>query len=113
VSERDTAIATGDQAVAERDAALSLRDHTLAERDAAVAARDEAASIREALSRTTERLHSDLADLRSARGARLVMRRAAQAPAVSRRYASILPSAITIAVVLATVLILVILLRVV
>jgi hypothetical protein len=41
------------------------------------------------------------------------MRRAVQAPAVSRRYASIFPGAIMITVVLAIVLILVILLRVV
>jgi chromosome segregation ATPase len=112
-SERNAAIATRDQAVAERDAALSLRDHALAERDAAVAERDQAVSVREALSDTTERLHSELADLLSARGAALVMRRAAQAPAVSRRYARIFPGAITIAAVLAIVLILVILLRVV
>lgn len=112
-SERDAAIAARDQAVAERDAALSLRDHALAERDAAVAARNEAVSAREALSGTNERLQSELTDILSARGAALVMRRAAQAPAVSRRYARFVPGAIVIAVVLAVALILVILLHVV
>jgi hypothetical protein len=68
-------------------------------------------SAREALSRTTERLDSELADLLSARGAALVMRRAARAPAVSRRYARIFPGTIAITVALAIVLILVILLR--
>ena len=111
-SERDVASSARDQAVSERDAALSLRDHALAERDAAAAARDEAVSANEALSHTTERLDSELADLRSARGAALVMRRAAQAPAVSRRYARIFPGTIAITVVLAIVLILVVLLRV-
>jgi hypothetical protein len=112
-SERDVASAARDQAVAERNAALSLRDHALAERDAAAAARDEAVSARKALSHTTERLDSELADLLSARGAALVMRRAAQTPAVSRRYARIFPGTIAIAVVLAIVLIVVILLRLV
>jgi hypothetical protein len=100
-SERAAAVAARDQAVAERDAALSLRDHALAERSAAVAARDEAVSAREALSRTSERLQAELADLHSGRGAALVMRRAAQAPAVSLRYARIIPGAIMIVVVLA------------
>lgn len=112
-SERDVASAARDEAVAARDAALSLRDHALAERDAAVAARDEAGATREALSRTTERLDSELADLRSARGAALVMRRAAQEPATSGRYASISPRVIAIAVLLVIVLAVVILLRVV
>jgi hypothetical protein len=111
-SERDVASAARDQAVAERDAALSHRDHALAERDAAVASREEAASAREELSATAERLHAELADSLAARGAALVMRRATQGPAVSRRYASIFPGAITVAVVLAIALILVILLRV-
>jgi hypothetical protein len=113
VSERDVAGAARDQAVAEREAALSHRDRALAERDAAVAERDKAVSAQAELSGTTARLHSELADLRSARGAALVMRGAAQAPAVSRRNARIFPAAVTIAVVLAIVLILVILLRVV
>jgi hypothetical protein len=112
-SERDLASAARDQAVTERDSALSRRDHALAERDAAVAARDQAVSSREELSGTTERLQSELADLRSARGAALVMRGAAQAPAVSRRYARLSPGAITITLLLAIALILVILLRVV
>lgn len=112
-SDRDAALAAKDQAVAERDAALSLRDHALAERDAAVAARDEAVSAREALSGTNARLQSDLADLRSARGAALVMRRAAQEPAVSRRYTTVIPVAVAIVVVLGIVLILVFLVHVV
>jgi hypothetical protein len=59
-----------------------------------------------------ENLQSELADLRSARGAALVMRRAAQAPATSGRHARILPRAIAIAVVLAIVISLLIVLRV-
>ena len=110
-SERDLASTARDQAVAERDTALSHRDHALAERDAAVAARDEAVSAREELAGAAERLQSELADLRAARGAALVMRSAAQAPAVWRRHARIWPRAITIAALLAIVIILVILLR--
>jgi hypothetical protein len=112
VSERDAATATRDQALAERDAALSLRDQALAERNAAVTERDEAVSARETLAVTNERLQSELSDLLSARGAALVMRRAAQTSAVSRRYGKIIPAVITIAAVLAVVLIAVILLRV-
>jgi hypothetical protein len=63
--------------------------------------------------KTTQRLSErSIGAWSGARGAWLVMRRAAQAPAVSRRHATIFPRAITIAVVLAIVLILVILLRV-
>jgi hypothetical protein len=112
-SERDDASAGRARAVAERDAALSLRDHALAERDAAVAARDEAVSTGEELSRTTERLDSELADLQSARGAALVMSSAANTPVVSRRYANVFLGAIAIAIVLAIVLILLVLLHVV
>jgi hypothetical protein len=111
-TERDDASAARDRAVAERDDALSLRDHALAERDAAVAARDEAVSTGEELSRTTDRLDSELADLHSARGAAMVMRGAAQTPAVSRRYTGI-RGLITIAVGLAIALIVLILLHVV
>jgi hypothetical protein len=111
--EREESNAARDRIAAELEAAQRERSHALAERDAAVAARDEAVSAREALSRTTERLQSELAGLLSARGAALVMRRAAQTPAVSRRYARIIPGAITIAIVLVIVLILVVLLHVV
>jgi hypothetical protein len=112
VSERDEAIAALERAEAARDAALSLRDQARAERDEGLVARDEAASAREELSRANEHLQSELADLRSARGAALVMRRAAQAPATSGRHARILPRAIAIAVVLAIVISLLIVLRV-
>jgi hypothetical protein len=110
-SERDVASAARDKALVEREAALSLRDRALAERDEAMAARDEAVSTGEELSRTSERLDSELADLHSARGAALVMGRAAHAPVVSRRYANIFLATITIAVLLAIVLILLVLLR--
>jgi len=111
VSERDSALSVRDRAVAERDAARSVRDQVIVERDAADAARDAAMSEREALSRTSEQAQSELADLLSARGAALVMRRAAQTPAVSRRYGKILPAAVTFIVVLAILLLWVILLR--
>jgi hypothetical protein len=112
-SERDDASSARDRAVAERDAAFSLRDHAVAERDAAVSARDGAVSSGEELSRTAERLDSELSDLRSARGAALVMRSASHAPVVSRRYANVFLGAIAIAIVLAIVLIVLVLLHVV
>jgi hypothetical protein len=114
VSERDAAVAARDQAVAERDAALSLRDEALAARDAAV-------SDREALSRSTEQLQSQLTDLSSAHGAALVMRRAAQAGTgargpgrsifLRRTRSSVIPGALTFAVIIAILLIWVLLLR--
>jgi uncharacterized protein (DUF3084 family) len=110
--DREAAQRDRDRAVSERDAALSIRDHALAERDADAVTADEAAAARDELSRANERLQSELADLRSAHGAALVMRRAAQAHATSRRYASIVPRAITITVVIAIVVILLILLHV-
>ena len=114
-SERDAAIVARDQAVAERDAALSLRDEALAERDTAV-------SDHEALSRDTEQLHSQLADLASAHGAALVMRHAARAPAsgigdrgrnifARRTRSAVIPGAITIMIVLTILVVWVILLR--
>ena len=115
ISERDAAVAARDQAVADRDAAVSVREEALAERDTAM-------SDREALSRTGERLQSALADLSSAHGAALVMSRATQAPGIGvrghgrsiflrrTRFGSI-PGAITIAVVLAILVVWVILLR--
>jgi hypothetical protein len=45
---------------------------------------------REALARTNERLQAELTDLLSARGAAMVMRRAAQESPASRPYASVL-----------------------
>jgi hypothetical protein len=110
VSGRDSAIAARDRAEDQRNAALSLRDRALAERDAGLAARDDAASAQAELSRINELLQSELADLRSARGAALVMRRAAQAPA-TRRHALILPRMIATAVVLAIVVSVILLLR--
>lgn len=107
VSECEAATAARDQAVSERDAALAVRAHALAERDAAVAARDEAVSERDALSRTNERLQSELADHISARGAALVMRRAAQERPASRPHAGLLPGAIATIVLLAIVVVIV------
>jgi hypothetical protein len=115
VSERDAAIVARDQAVAERDAALSLRDEAVAERDTAV-------SDHEALSRDAEQLQSQLADLASAHGAALVMRRAARAPAAGigdrdrnifarRTRSTVIPVAITIMIVLTILVVWVILLR--
>jgi hypothetical protein len=110
-SERDAAIAARNQAAAERDGAIALRDHALAERDAAVAARDEAMYRRDALSATTERLQSELADAASTRGAAMVMRRALQQPATSRRYLPVLPAAIGIIIALTIAVLLLIVLR--
>jgi hypothetical protein len=110
-SERDAAAAERDQAAAERDGARALRDHALAERDAAVAARDEAVYQRHALSRTSERLQSELANLISARGAAMVMRRAAHDRPASRRRPAVLAGAIGIILALTLVLVLLIALR--
>lgn len=107
VSERVAAIAAQEGAGSERDDALAARAHALAERDAAVAARDEAVAERDALSRTAERLQSELADLLSARGAALVMRRAAQERPASRPFAGLLPGAIALIVLLAIALVIV------
>jgi hypothetical protein len=98
---------------AERDDAFSIRDHALAERDVAAAERDDAVSAREALSRTTERLQSELAELLSARGAALVMRRAAQEPAVSRRFGRIFPAAIAVALAIVIILVVLLVVRVI
>ena len=110
-SERDAAVAARDQAATERDGALALRDHALAERDAAVAARDDAVYQRDALSRTSERLQSELANVISTRGAALVMRRAAQESPASRRRPALIPSAIGIIAVLTLIVVLLIVLR--
>ncbi len=84
--------AAGERAAAGREGALALRDHAIAERDAAVAARQDAVAQRDALARTSERLQGELSELLSARGAALVMRRAAQDRA-SRPYALLIPRA--------------------
>jgi len=106
-AEREVAVAERDRAVSERDGALSLRDHALAERNAAVAARDDAVYQRDALSRTSERLQSELANVVSTRGAALVMRRAAQERPASRLHVPVLAIAIGVIVVLAIVLVIV------
>ncbi|HWE08274.1 MAG TPA: hypothetical protein VG325_02900 [Solirubrobacteraceae bacterium] len=106
-ADRDAAMAARDQAVSERDAALALRSHALAERDAAVAARDAAVADHDALARTTERLQAELTDLLSARGAAMVMRRAAQERPASRPYGRLLPGAIAIVVLVAVALLIV------
>ena len=90
---RDAALAASEQAVAEQEGALALRDHAVAERDAAVAARDDVIAQRDALARTNERLQGELSDVLSARGAALVMRRAAQESA-TRPYAVLIPRVI-------------------
>jgi hypothetical protein len=110
-AERDSAVAARDKALVERDGAFALRDHAMAERDAALAARDDAAYQRDALSRTSERLQSELTEVTSARGAALVMRRAAHDRAISRRN-TLLPGVIALVVVLAIVLVLLIVLHV-
>jgi hypothetical protein len=107
VAERDAGIAARDQAVTERDAALAVRSHALAERDAAVAARDDAVAERDALVRTTDRLQAELTDLVSARGAAMVMRRAAQERPASRPYARLLPGAVAVAILVLAAIVLV------
>lgn len=116
VSERDAAVAARDQAIADRDDAVRLRDEALAERDVAVAERD-------ALARSAEQMQSALADLSSAHGAALVMRRATRAPGIGvggpgrsiflRRPTRLgfIPGAITVAALLAIVAVWLILLR--
>jgi hypothetical protein len=104
LADRDAAVAQRDTAVVIRDTAVAERDAAVVERDAAVAARDEARAERTALSRTNERLESELADLLSARGAAMVMRRAAQEHPASRSRVGLLPVAIAAIVVLAIVL---------
>jgi FtsZ-binding cell division protein ZapB len=107
VSDCTAAMAERDQAVSGREAALAVQAQALAERDAAVAAREEAISERDALSRSNDRLQSELADRISARGAALVMRRAAQGRTVSRPQAPLLPLGIVIVVLLAVALVIV------
>jgi hypothetical protein len=63
---------------------------------------------RDALSRTSQRLQSELAGLSSARGAAMVMRRAVQEPPAVRRHPALLPGAIAVIVALVLVLILLI-----
>ncbi len=109
-SERDAAVAERDQTATERGGALALRDHALAERDAALAARDDAVYQRDSLARTSERLQSELADVVSTRGAALVMRRATQERAVSRRN-TVIPWAVAVVIALALIVVLVIALR--
>jgi hypothetical protein len=84
VTERDAAQRARDEAIRAGQAADVARDGALADRDAAVAARDEAVAERDALARTTERLQAELTGLLSARGAAMVMRRAAQESPASR-----------------------------
>lgn len=110
-SERETAIAERDQAATEREGAIALRDHALAERDAAVAARDDVVYQRDGLLRTSERLQSELADVASASGAALVMRRAAQDRAVSRRN-TLTPIAIVTLIAVAVAVVLLIVLKI-
>ncbi|HET8977712.1 MAG TPA: hypothetical protein VFN87_06105 [Solirubrobacteraceae bacterium] len=90
LADRDAALAERDTAEAARDAALADRAQALRERDAAGAAREQAMTDREALARTNERLQAELTDLLSARGAAMVMRRAAQETPASRPYAGML-----------------------
>jgi hypothetical protein len=107
-SDRDLAVAECERAIAERDGAFALRDHALAERDAAAAARDETIHQRDALSRTSERLQSELAEVSSTRGAALVMRRAVQERSRSRRSPLLGPVAMAILVLLAAVVVLIV-----
>lgn len=79
VSARDAALAAREEAVSGRDAALAARAAAFSERDAAVAARQEAVAERDVMKRTSERLQSELANEKTARGAALVMRHATQA----------------------------------
>ncbi len=98
---------------AERDAAQMQRAEIAAERDAALSLRDEAVAAHEALARTNERLQSELAVLRSAHGAAIVMRRAAQTPSATRRYDHVFRGAIAIAALLAILVIALVLLHVI
>jgi hypothetical protein len=94
LQERDEAERGAEAAAAEREGALALRDHALAERDAAKASHDDAVAQRDALARTNERLQNELSDLLSARGAALVMRRAALDSPASRPFALLVPRVI-------------------
>ena len=95
----------------QREGEIALRDHALAVRDAAVAARHDAVYQRDALSRTSERLQSELSGVVSDRGAALVMRRAARERAVSRRN-TLLPVAILSLIVLVVAVVLLVVLGV-
>ena len=102
-SDRDLAIEACDRAISEREEALASRDLAAAERDAAAAERDQLAHQRDALARTREGLQSELAELSSARGAALVMRRAVQERSHARRSTLVGPAAIAILVLLTVV----------
>ena len=92
--ERDTVRLARDRALADRDAAIAAQSHAESERDAESAGREEAITLRNALARTNERLQSELNDVASTRGASMVMRRAAQEGASSRRSPAVVPAAI-------------------
>jgi hypothetical protein len=88
-SEREAALAQRDEAVSQRDAAVAAREASLSERDAALTARDEATSQRDEFKATSERLRSELADLRASSGAALVMRQAARTGRRSRYHGAV------------------------
>jgi hypothetical protein len=112
VTERDVAQRARDEALRAAQAADVARDGALADRDAAVAARDEAVAARDALARTTDRLQAELTSLLSARGAAMVMRRAAQESFASRPYARLLPAVIAVAIIVLPAIVLLIVLGV-
>lgn len=111
-SERDAALVAAQRAASERDAANAgreaatvARDQALAEQTAATARLEEARAQRDASALMAERLQAELAGLLSARGAALVMRRAAQESGTARTRAAPVLAA-TAALITATIVVL-------
>jgi len=111
-TERDAALALRDHALADRDTALTARDHAVADLAAAIAARDDALRERDSLRSRLDQVQLERTEQASSRGAAMVMRRAILEPPAFRRPPSVLPRALAIIVLLATVVAVLIVLRV-
>lgn len=107
IADRDHTAAAAEQAAAERDAALAAAERARSEQAAATAALEATRAQRDESARIIERLQSELTDLLSARGAALVMRRAAQESGPGRyRTAPIVAAAVLLAIIVGLILLL-------
>ena len=112
-SERDVALEAQSQAEAECNEAQRLRDEAEADRIGAVAAREDALRDRESIRGAIDHLNAEVAHQASARGAAMVMRRAAQQPAAFRTSTSpLFPRALAVIVLMAAIVVLLIVLHV-
>jgi hypothetical protein len=111
VSERDAAVRAGSEVLSERNAALAARDRAFAERDAALLTRDDALARADGLSQANERLHAQLANLTTSKGAALVMREAAQHGPVHRTDVGLVPRMLAVLALLAIVVVMLVIVR--